>query len=154
MASPTEITVPQLARLVGTPEAPTMSHEDHASEVEAVAERFAATAFDVEGVFWSHRGESCTFDTMLAEFGLGAPPPLRLAGIVRGADTARPELAPQVAGLLAVSLGPSRMFRDDLALLEAGMSVYDALYRGARDAADETHNWPAAAGRVSGRGAA
>jgi hypothetical protein len=31
-----------------------------------VAERLGATPFDIEGVFWSHRGELCTFDTMLA----------------------------------------------------------------------------------------
>jgi rhodanese-related sulfurtransferase len=113
-----------------------------AAEVEAVAERFAATPFDIDGVFWSHRGETCSFDTMLLEFGLDAPPLVQMAEIVRGADTARPDLAPQAAGLLAVSLGLSRMFRDDLAQLEAGMLVYDALYRWARDAVDETHNWP------------
>ena len=118
-----------------------------ASEVEAVADRFGATPFDVDGVFWSHRGEACSFDTMLLELGLEAPPLLRVAEIVRGADTARPDIAPQAAGLLAVSLGLSRMFRDDLAQLEAGMLVYDALYRWARDAADETHNWPAPGGR-------
>jgi rhodanese-related sulfurtransferase len=116
-----------------------------ASEVEAVADRFGATPFDVDGVFWSHRGETCSFDTMLAEFGLDAPPLLHLAEIVRGADTARPDIAPQAAGLLAVSLGLSRMFRDDLAQLDAGMLLYDALYRWARDATDETHNWPAPA---------
>ncbi len=114
-------------------------------EVAAVAERFGATPFDVEGVFWSHRGESCTFDTMLAEFGLDRVLPLaRLARVVRGADTARPDLAPEAAGLLAASLGLSRMFRDDLAQLEAGFALYDAMFRWARDAVDETHNWPAA----------
>ena len=41
-----------------------------ASEVMGVAERFNATPFDIEGVFWSHRGETCTFDTMIEEFGL------------------------------------------------------------------------------------
>lgn len=112
------------------------------SEVPTVADCFAATPFDIEGVFWSHRGELCTFDTMLDEFGLDSPPLKRLASIVRGADTARFDLAPEAAGLLAVSLGYSRMFRDDLAQLEAAMSVYDGFYRWSRDATDETHNWP------------
>ena len=111
-------------------------------EVEGVAERFAATPFDVEDVFWSHRGERCTFDTMLEEWSLETEPLARLARIVRGADTARAELAPEVAGLLAVSLGLSRMHRDDLAQLEAGFVLYDALYRWARDAVDERHDWP------------
>jgi rhodanese-related sulfurtransferase len=112
------------------------------TEVAGVAERFRATPFDVEGVFWSHRGEHCTFDAMVEELGLSGFDALRrLAVIVRGADTARPELAPQAAGLLAASLGLSRMHGDDLAQLEDGMILYDAYYRWCRDAADETHDW-------------
>src|SRR5665809_124864 len=71
-----------------------------------------------------------------------APPLLRLATIVRGADTARPVLSPEAPGLLAASLGLSRMYADDLEQLEAGMLLYDAFYRWCRDATDETHNWP------------
>jgi rhodanese-related sulfurtransferase len=112
------------------------------SEALAVAERFKATPFDIEGVFWSHRGELCSFDVMVEEFGLASRPLMRLAAIVRGADTARLDLAPEASGLLAVSLGLSRMFSDDLRQLEAGLTVYDALYRWARDATGETHNWP------------
>lgn len=115
-----------------------------AAEVPAVAERFNATPFDIEGVHWSHRGALCTFDVMVEEFGLASPPLLKLATIVRAADTARPDLAPEAAGLLAVSLGLSRMYSDDLKQIDAGMTVYDALYRWCRDALDETHDWPAA----------
>ncbi|MCM2504267.1 sulfurtransferase/chromate resistance protein [Aureimonas altamirensis] len=111
-------------------------------EVEAVAERFGATPFDVESVFWSHRGERCTFDTMVDELALGTAPLLRLATMVRGADTARPELATEAPGLLAASLGLSRMFSDDLEQLNAGLILYDAFYRWCRDATEETHNWP------------
>ena len=113
------------------------------AEVAGVAERWGAVPFDVEGVFWSHRGDLCTFDVLLAEFGLALPALDRLALIVRGADTARLDLAPEAAGLLAASLGLSRMFTEDLAQVEAGISLYDAFYRWARDAADEQHNWPA-----------
>lgn len=119
------------------------------AEVGAVAERFGATPFDVEGVYWSHRGELCTFDVMVAEFGLRSEALERLATIVRGADTSRFDLAPEAAGLAAVSLGLSRVFADDLEQLEAGMLIYDALYRWSRDATDETHNWPVNGGRVS-----
>jgi rhodanese-related sulfurtransferase len=112
------------------------------SEVAGVTERFGATPFDVDGVFWSHRGDQCTFDTMIEELGLASIDALaRLAVIVRGADTARPELAPQAAGLLAASLGLSRMYADDLEQLEAGMPIYDAFYRWCRDAVEETHDW-------------
>lgn len=114
------------------------------AEVYDVADRFSATPFDVEDVFWSHRGETCTFDTMLEEFGLQTAPLQRLAAIVRGADTNRHDLAPEASGLLAASLGLSRMYRDDLAQLNAGMGLYDAFYRWARDATDEGHDWPSA----------
>jgi rhodanese-related sulfurtransferase len=112
------------------------------SEVAAVADRFGATPFDIEGVAWSHRGPLCTFDVMLEEFGLATEPLRRLALIVRAADTARLELAPQAAGLLAASLGLSRMYRDDLVQLNAAMELYDAFFRWCRDAVEETHNWP------------
>jgi len=113
-----------------------------ATDVALVADHFGATPFDVESVFWSHRGDLCTFDVMVEEFGLASEPMNRLATIVRGADTDRPDLAPEVAGLLAASLGLSRMFNDDLEQLDAGMLLYDAFFRWCRDATGEIHNWP------------
>ncbi|HEY0622682.1 chromate resistance protein ChrB domain-containing protein [Sphingomonas sp.] len=113
-------------------------------EVQAVAAQTGAAPFDIaaEGVRWTHRGELCTFDALVEGLGLGSIAPLALlAPIVRGADTARPDLAPEAAGLLAVSLGLSRLHADDHRQLEAGMAVYDALYRWARDAQDEKHDW-------------
>ena len=98
-------------------------------------------------MFWSHRGELCTFDMMVEEFGL-ATEPLASAGArscaapTRRGSTSRRE----AAGLLAASLGLSRMYADDLEQLEAGMALYDAFYRWCRDATDETHNWPTATG--------
>jgi len=112
------------------------------SEVEAVAQRFEAAPFDIENVFWSHRGELCTFDVMIHEFGLSTPPLERLATMVRAADTGRLDLSPEAPGLLAASLGLSRMYDDDLEQLSAGLLLYDAFYRWCRDAAKETHNWP------------
>lgn len=119
-----------------------------ASEVEAVGTRFGAVPFDVENVFWSHRGELCTFDVMVDEFGLETAPLKHLATMVRAADTARLELSPEAPGLLAASLGLSRMYSDDLKQLEAGMALYDAFYRWCRDATDETHNWPSHKAKV------
>ena len=113
-------------------------------EVAGVAERFGAAPFDVEGAEWSDRDGLCTFDALVGDLGLASFPALpRLAEIVRGADTGQPELTPQSAGLLALSLGLSRMHSDDLEQLEHGMLLYDALYRWCRDAADETHDPPA-----------
>jgi rhodanese-related sulfurtransferase len=113
------------------------------AEVPTVAERFDATPFDIDGVTFSHRGDLCSFDALLDDFALHSEPLDRMATVIRGADTDRHDLAPQAAGLLALSVGLSRMFRDDLQQLEAGMALYDALYRWARDGHDEGHDWPA-----------
>jgi len=99
-----------------------------ATEVLDVARLAPATPFDVPGVELTHRGERCSFDAFIEKFGLADPALARLAVIVRGADTDRLDLAPQCAGLLAVSLGLGRNFSDDHALLAQGMVVYDALY--------------------------
>ena len=112
------------------------------AEVVGVAELMGAMPYDIEGVFWSHRGPLCTFDAMIEEFRLASPTLDRLARIVRAADTATLEAEPQAAGLLAASLGLSRMYKHDLDQLEAGMLLYDAFYRWCRDATEETHNWP------------
>ncbi|NND92286.1 MAG: sulfurtransferase [Granulosicoccus sp.] len=111
------------------------------TEVKGVASRYGATPFDVEEVFFSHRGEQCTFDTMLQEFGLQSVALKRLAAVVRAADTNRHEQSPQAAGLLAISVGLSRQYSDDVQQLGAGMGIYDALYRWARDGYEETHDW-------------
>ena len=123
------------------------------SQVVNVAERFGATPFDIEGAFWSHRDDKCSFDTLLEEFGLHDDALQRLAVIVRGADTDRHDIAAESAGLLAASLGLSRMYADDIEQLNAGMLLYDAFYRWARDAVDEKHDWPSANHRSTNRGA-
>jgi rhodanese-related sulfurtransferase len=108
-----------------------------------VADRFTATAFDTNDCDWTHEGENCTFDAMIKAFGLSHPALDTLATVVRAADTDCHDLAPQAAGLLAISVGLSRMYRDDTEQLDAGMLIYDALYRWARDGQDEGHDWPA-----------
>lgn len=116
-------------------------------EVPAVARETGAIPFDIDGVEISHEGERCSFDTMLKLFGLESEPSLaRLALIVRGADTARHDLAPEASGLHAISLGLSALAGDDdHGLLERGFMVYDALFAYLRFAGEERHNWPAKA---------
>ncbi|PZW45072.1 hypothetical protein C8P66_11288 [Humitalea rosea] len=113
------------------------------AEVEQVARRFGATPFDIEGVFWGHRGRDCTFDTMLDEFGLESETLERMADIVRRAGSGSFDEVPEAAGLLAASLGFSRMYRDDLSQLDAAISLYDAFYRWSRDVVRAVPAWPA-----------
>jgi rhodanese-related sulfurtransferase len=116
-------------------------------DVPNVARESGGVPFDIKDVELSHEGERCSFDTMLRLFGLESEPSLaRLAVIVRGADTARPDLAPEAAGLHAVWLGLAALAGDDdHGLLQRGFLVYDALFAWLRFAADERHNWPAKA---------
>jgi rhodanese-related sulfurtransferase len=113
------------------------------AEVMGVAARYDAVPFDVLDVRFSHEGPLCTFDKMLSEFALSSDALDRLAQVVRAADTDTHDQSPQAAGLLALSVGLSRQYRDDQMMLEAGMALYDALYRWARDGQDEGHDWPA-----------
>jgi rhodanese-related sulfurtransferase len=116
-------------------------------QVQNVARECGAIPFDIRDVELSHEGERCTFDTMLGLFGLESEPSLaRLALIVRGADTARYDFAPEAAGLHAVAIGMSALAgEDDHGLLQRGFMIYDALFAWLRFAAGETHNWPARA---------
>jgi len=112
------------------------------TEVLRVASETGAIPYDVEGVELSHVGQLCSFDALLSRYRLEGNEALaQLAIIVRGADTARLDLAPQCAGLLAVSLGLSRLYADDHEQLRHGFVMYDALYAWLTEARGETHTW-------------
>jgi len=114
--------------------------------LDAAKER-DAIPYDIPDVHFSHDGERCSFDAFLKHFRLTDPALDQLAVIVRGADTARLDLAPQAAGLAAISLGLSRNFADDQEMLRHGMVMYDALYRWCKEGRDEIHTWNPAAYR-------
>ena len=100
-----------------------------ASDVRKISAEESAIPYDVPDVEFTHEGERCSFDAFVRTFNLEGDAALaKLARIVRAADTGRLDLAPQAAGLLAVSLGLSLLYRDDHQMLERGMAVYDALY--------------------------
>ena len=109
--------------------------------VHSLAAETGGTPFDVEGVELSHDGPRCSFDAFLVKYGLTDPVLDRIATIVRGADTARLDLAPECAGLLAISLGLSRLFADDHEQLRHGLVLYDALYVWMKEGQGETHTW-------------
>jgi hypothetical protein len=115
-----------------------------ADRVLGVAHETGATPYDIPGVELSHVGDLCSFDAFLAKYQLNDPPLARLAVIVRGADTSRLDLAPQSAGLYAISLGLSAVLSDDHAMLRHGLVMYDALYAWCANLQHETHTWPPA----------
>ena len=109
--------------------------------VSETARQTGAIPYDVPGVELTHDGPLCSFDAILKKYKIADPALGEVATIVRGADTARPDLAPQCAGLLAISLGLSHNFKDDHEQLEHGMVMYDALYSWCRHVRGETHTW-------------
>src|SRR5687767_11778719 len=111
------------------------------NEVFTEAERNMAIPYDIPGAEYTHYGAECTFDYIVRKHGITDPAILQLATIVRGADTNRFDLAPQAAGLWAVSAGLSRNFQNDQEQLEIGMKLYDALYSWAKYVQTETHTW-------------
>jgi hypothetical protein len=113
-------------------------------DVMKVVSETGAIPYDVPGVELTHDGALCSFDAFLKKYALGHPALQQLAVIVRGADTARPELAPQSSGLLALSLGLSALFDDDHEMLKHGMTVYDAFFAWCQSCQTETHSWPPA----------
>ena len=133
---------------VPLPGKPDSARTEEPDQVMARASELGATPFDVEGVELSHDGPRCSFDALLAKYELSDPALAEMAVIIRGADTAHLELAPQAAGLLAISLGLSRNFEDDHDQLDMGMVIYDALYSWAKFVRDERHTWNPQTGPV------
>jgi len=107
-------------------------------EVKRLAQETGAIPFDVPDVELGHHGELCSFDAFLQKYQLDEPALIRLASIVRGADTGRLDLAPEATGLYAISIGLSRNFTDDHEQLQQGMIVYDALYAWCKSSNERT----------------
>lgn len=112
-----------------------------AAKVREIAVERGATPYDVAEVEFTHRGDRCSFDAFAERYRLSDPALVVLATIVRGADTDRLELAPQSAGLVAISLGLARLYADDLAMLGQGLIMYDALYAWCKHGKEEGRTW-------------
>jgi rhodanese-related sulfurtransferase len=117
------------------------------AEVASAAAATGGTAFDIPGAPYTHETlpdgtEGCSFDAFLARHRPDDAALSRLALIVRGADTSRPDLHPAAGGLFAAALGFSALVADDHALLRLAFPMYDALYLWCRDLQQETHTWP------------
>jgi hypothetical protein len=119
-------------------------HYVPADQVITAAQEIGATPYDIPGVELTHVGELCSFDAFIKKYKIDDLSVARLAVIVRGADTSRLDLAPQSAGLYAISLGLSATFPDDHEMLRHGLVMYDALYAWCKSLQHEAHQWPPA----------
>jgi hypothetical protein len=127
-----------IARFIDkTPEfifAPSHQIREHAQKLDAVP-------YDIPDVELNHVGDLCSFDAFLSKYNLTEPALQDLALIIRGADTDQLELAPQAAGLLAISIGLSHNFQNDHEMLQQGFVIYDALYAWCKYVRGEQHTW-------------
>ena len=105
------------------------------------AKKLNAIPYDIAGAEYSHDGEYCTFDFIIKKHQLTDNTLQQIATIIRGADTDRFDLAPQAAGLWAISAGLSYNNKNDYEMLDIGMKIYDALYSWAKYVQHEKHTW-------------
>lgn len=97
-------------------------------EIHEIATRTGAVPFDIPNVEYTHYDDQCTFDYFIKKHNIKDPALIRIAAIVRGADTDRHDISAQSAGLEAIFSGLAYNVQDDYQLLDLGMIIYDGLY--------------------------
>jgi hypothetical protein len=110
-------------------------------DVLSVAKNKNAVPYDVPGVELTHEGDHCSFDAFIKKYNINDRAVLKLAEIVRAADTDTLESSVQAPGLLAITLGLAENISDDHDLLKMGMVIYEALYSWCRSLEGERHGW-------------
>lgn len=108
-------------------------------KVLSEAEKIKAVPFDIPDVEYTHYEDQCTFDYFIKKHKLNEPALLKIALIVRAADTDRHDLAIESAGLWSITAGLAHNIDDDMELLDVGFILYDALYSWAKYLQHEKH---------------
>ena len=98
------------------------------NQVLDVAKRESAIPYDIPNVELGHHGAACSFDAFVDRYQLDDPALVKLAGIVRGADTDDRGLTPESAGLYAAATVFQANSRDDFDNMARQFPMYDALY--------------------------
>lgn len=107
---------------------------DAEARFDFVADRDAeppdSVPFDMFGVEFTHRGELCTFELLCQTFDLTEATLTRVAAIVHDLDLKDGRFGPSEAPTIGVVIEGLRLAHaDDHDLLEAGMALFEALYR-------------------------
>ena len=97
-------------------------------KIEEVVKKEKAIPFDAPGVELGHHGDKCSFDAIVEKYKITDPAVLKVAKIVRAADTDKMEMAPEAAGLEAVMTGFGIVSKDDYETIAKASPVYDAFY--------------------------
>ena len=100
-----------------------------ASQIEKIVHETGAIPFDAPGVELGHVEGRCSFESIIANYGLTEPGLLRLAQIIHAADvSADIDTDPIGRGLEAIASGYSLRFPEDEENISAQFEVYDSLY--------------------------
>src|SRR5687768_12138360 len=101
-----------------------------ADKVLEIAASEEAVPFDIPGVELGHHEGKCSFEAIVAKYGIEDPAIRLLAEIVHGADVSHDLYGrPEAPGLKAIAEGFRFLgLKDDHAILDKEMVVYDALY--------------------------
>lgn len=94
--------------------------------------------FDVSGGVFTHLGDRCTFEVLVKSFGLKDRAVRRIAEIVHELDIKDDKYRnPETSGLGEILSGLRKSVKDDMELLEKGMSVFEMLYLSKAGGKDE-----------------
>jgi hypothetical protein len=87
-------------------------------------------SFDMYGAEFTHRGEDCTFETMIKEFGLDGDAGLREIGeIVHDIDLKDNKFnRSEAAGLQSIIRGLADLLKNDRKLVQQCFPIFDGLY--------------------------
>ena len=89
--------------------------------------------FDTVGGEFTHEGDRCTFETLVARLGLGDPAVLQIAEIVHDIDLKDAKFGrAEAAGILQLVDGLALAHADDLDRLDRGFALFDDLYESFR----------------------
>jgi hypothetical protein len=101
-------------------------------QVDSIVRKTGAIPYDTSGAELGHHGEECSFDAIVKKYKINDAAINRVAAIVRGADTKRPDLTSESPGLEAIAEGFKRLAAaegyDDHETLRRERHLYDALY--------------------------
>ena len=105
--------------------------------------------FDMFGVEFTHRGEWCTFETLAHTFAISDSAVERLAAIVHDLDLKDGAFgAPEADAVGALVEGLQALHADDHALLDSGITMFEAFYRAFERAARRAGPRPVAGRRT------
>jgi len=86
--------------------------------------------FDMYGSEFTHRGEDCTFETLMKAFNMKDDALHTIAEIVHDIDLKDSKYGrKETAGIEQIIRGLKQQQKDDNKLLEKGMEIFDALYQ-------------------------